>query len=330
MNSSKKILMTGSTGFVGAHLARELVARGHHVTHVIRNPKKLEEKNLNGETIKYDLSQVKNPLKIEKKYDVVIHNAGIVHHFRPERFHAINTLGTMKLWEALKENPPEQFIFISSMAAAGPSIKDHPKSEKSKPRPVSAYGKSKLGAEKFLMKEAAPHTKLTIIRPPMVIGPEDPAFLDLFKMIQNVYLPIPGRRGKQAVYSFISVFDLVAGILKTIDQTRPGLFYLSHPKNITFEEFTKQIAHELAVPNIRYLSIPIPVLRFVALFLSFIYRWLPTEPRLTPDKVNELAELNWVCDDHKAKQELGFEAKYDIREIVQLTAKDYFERGWLP
>ena len=60
----------------------------------------------------------------------------------------------------------------------------------------------------------------------MVIGPGDHAFLDLYKMVQVGFVPVPGLKGKGTEYSYIYVDDLLEGIVKALEMEAPGTFFL--------------------------------------------------------------------------------------------------------
>ena len=74
-----KILVTGSTGFVGSHLCQLLDKSGHEVYALVRNPSKAKEFNIPGHHIKGDLSSFDWVATLPDDLDAVVHTAGIVH-----------------------------------------------------------------------------------------------------------------------------------------------------------------------------------------------------------------------------------------------------------
>ena len=118
-----------------------------------------------------------------------------------------------------------KFLFVSSLAAAGPSSGD-PLTEDEEPRPVSAYGESKLAAERAVL-EFGRTRPVIVIRPPAVYGPRDRDTFMLFQSVQRRLHVIPGR-GAQKV-SLVHVDDLVTGICagRALGAGPwPGLLYL--------------------------------------------------------------------------------------------------------
>ena len=148
-----KILVTGSTGFLGSHLCELLKQSGHEVYAQARNEKKFQQFKVQGRFVKGDLETEKANhwvSKLPEDLDTVIHAAGIVHSFKEGAFYKINTEGTKQLIEDLKIKYPKlHFIFLSSLSAAGPSLQS-PVNEKTIEEPVSHYGRSKLLAEKTI------------------------------------------------------------------------------------------------------------------------------------------------------------------------------------
>ena len=88
----------------------------------------------------------------------------------------------------IEKNPDtKRFVYLSSLAAAGPSCDGAPSKETGEPKPVSAYGRSKLEGERIVMrhKNTIP---VTVIRPPAVYGPRDKDFYIFFKLLKKASL----------------------------------------------------------------------------------------------------------------------------------------------
>lgn len=328
-----KILITGANGFVGSHLCEKLLTDGHEVFALVRSPKKFTvEANDKLKVIQGDLDTESlvwmNSLPSD--LDTCIHTAGIVHSYLPEEFYRVNAGGTENLVVNLKKKFSQlHFILISSLAAAGPSLGLDKRSESDMDFAVSVYGKSKKKAEEVLSQNAPAGWILSVIRPPMVIGPRDSAVLDIFKMVQGGVIVLPGTNSKTKLYSFVCVFDLVETISLVAVQKKKGLFYSAHPQVISFKELIEDIKKQLKKNWIFYLPLPLIVVRLVAFALNFIYRVFPHNLRLTPDKYYEFAATNWTCDASKSQSELGQVYNYDLDRTVTMTLIDYKSRNWL-
>ena len=328
-----KILVTGANGFVGGHLIERLLKEGHDVFALVRNPAKFQDiKHHKLIVIKGDLDQEALPWinELPDQLETCIHTAGIVHTYINSDFYRVNTLGTENLVNNLKKKYSElHFVLISSLAAAGPSVDLNKRNESDMDLPVSVYGRSKKEAEEVLKKVAPPSFKLSVIRPPMVIGPRDSAVLDIFKMVQGRLILLPGAGSKTKLYSFVCVYDLVETIVKVVEQKKENIFYSSHPQTVTFLELITEIKTQLKKSWIFYLPMPLFLVRALAIVLNFIYRFFPHPLRLTPDKYYELAATNWTCDGNKSEKELGQVYHYDLKRTIAVTLIDYKTRNWI-
>lgn len=202
-----KVFITGATGFVGGHLVESLTNEGIENIGLARSLDKWNSFDLPGSPLLGDLNpdSIDNWIKkLPADLTHVVHTAGIVHSFNKDQFFKVNTQGTKTLFKKLKERYPKlHFVFISSLAAVGPSSNGLPHHELSELKPTSQYGRSKKEAEDYLKLNLPSEWSLTIIRPPMVIGPRDPAVLDIFKMVKSRLVLETGLKGRKKQYSFV-------------------------------------------------------------------------------------------------------------------------------
>lgn len=148
-----RIFMTGATGFIGKHLCRRLVAGGHTVFALVRNPGKTRGLPTEGmHYIEGDLAVFKDARLELPTCDVVIHLAGVVTAPNLETYEEINFVAVKDLVRCIERQrwKPRRFLFASSLAAGGPSLPGERKTETDPAAPIDAYGKAKWEAEKFL------------------------------------------------------------------------------------------------------------------------------------------------------------------------------------
>jgi nucleoside-diphosphate-sugar epimerase len=328
------ILITGASGFVGTHLCNRLIKDGHHVFALVRTPSKFTEVNksdrlkvIQGDLDHHDLTWVS---LLPEDLHACVHTAGIVHSYVTEDFFQTNAKGTLNLVDNLKKRYASmQFVLISSLAAAGPSMGPEMRTEEDLDFPVSIYGRSKKKAEDYLKEFAPPEWTLSIIRPPMIIGPKDSAVLDIFKMVKGKGILLPGSNAKSKMYSFVCVFDLIETIAKIMDHKKSGLFYSAHPHIVTFNELIHEIKKQMGIRFIFKIPIPLFILKVVAFILHFIHKFFQHQLRLTPDKYYELAATNWTCSGKKSETELSQVYHYDIEKTISITLQDYRNRRWI-
>lgn len=336
-----KVFVTGATGFVGSHLCDQLNEQGHEVYALVRNEHKLKMLNSKVHMIKGSLATSGSNewiSELPEDLDAVYHLAGIVHHYEKAEFHRINFEGTKVLTNDLlkkfyySEKSP-QFIFLSSLAAAGPSdLLKQSIDELHDPQPVSAYGKSKLDSEMFLKKTLPENWQLKIFRPPMIIGPRDPAVLDIFKMVKGGFVPVVGHEGHKNLYSFICVFDLIDILIATLYQdrtTQVKIYFTSHPQTVSFEEIVNAIQATQKKRRVRFIHFPFLFLKFFSKVASFINKIKTVDIRITPDKLNELKPSKWTCNGQLVATDHALEYRYDLKKSVELAQSDYEKREWL-
>lgn len=333
-----KILVTGATGFVGSHLCEKLTELGHEVFALARNPKKFEEFNVPGKMVQGALHEDKDHewiATLPDDLDAVIHTAGIVHSFDWSDFYSVNTRATEKLINDLKVKYPKdlKFVLISSQAASGPADVDNKKKEHHDPKPVSHYGKSKRYAEISLNHLAPLSWDKSIIRPPMVIGPRDPAILEVFRMVKNGLVLVAGMNGMKNRYSFICVHDLVDVIIAATHHKSPEnhaeVFFSAHPQTVSYSEIVNTIKEALGKKFVLNLSLPIFMVNLLAHFLDALRRIVPLSLPLTPDKIGEIRQPAWVCCSEKSCEKLNMKYQWDLSKTIDVALKDYKQRNWI-
>ncbi len=329
-----KILVTGASGFVGTHLCERLLKEGHQVYALVRTPERLTELKshpqltlIKGDLNHHDLGWIG---LLPDDLHGCVHTAGIVHSYVTDHFFQTNAKGTAFLVENLKKRFKElHFLLISSLAAAGPSLGPTSRTEDDLDFPVSIYGRSKKKAEEHLKDLAPKNWKISIVRPPMIIGPRDSAVLDIFKMVKTRIIILPGRNSREKLYSFVCVFDLIETISRVLVQSKSGLYYSAYPQTVTFEHLISTIKKQMRIRFLIYLPLPLFLVKILALILFYLHKIFTHTLRLTPDKIYELAATNWTCEGKKSKIELSQHYHFTIDQTIALTLEDYRKRNWL-
>src|SRR3954470_2428325 len=142
-----KILLTGGSGFLGSYVAEQFTAAGHTVRALVRprSDKRLLEKLPRVELAPGAVEDRASLGPAVAGVDAVVHVAGIVKARKPADFFEVNAQGTRNLVEAaLAQGGLKRFVYVSSLAAVGPSPDGKPVHEDAEPRPVTQYGRSKL------------------------------------------------------------------------------------------------------------------------------------------------------------------------------------------
>lgn len=315
--------MTGATGFIGSHLAEELLRKGYGVSCLVRNTSSLKWlEGLDVSLVAGDCREKASLVKATEGVDVIFHLAGLTKAPRDEDFYSCNAAGTENLLAAARLNPGlKRFLYLSSLAAVGPSLNGIPVTEESEPHPVSSYGKSKLMGEGIVLKykDSMP---VTVIRPPAVYGPRDRDFHVLYRMIKRGIVLNWGR----CVYSLLYVDDLVRALIRaaTTPEAEDGVFFVADDALYSNEDIVQAISEAMGA---RPLTLRVP--RMIVPLVAGLSGRLGRKAAILKDRAKELGHANWTCNPSKAHQVLGFIPKVKLTEGVKWTANWYRIHQWL-
>lgn len=194
----KKILVTGSTGFVGRALCEAFRETGKSVVGVGRSSCKESESE--GVTyLQIDLETGDLSQAFSGDIDCVVHLAGQAHgkvgdkRQQLEGFRRANVDASLRLAKLAIEAGVRRFVFVSSIGVHGTSTSGAAVSESTSFNPVSPYALSKLEAERELTRifNSAQSAELTIVRPPLVYGSEAPGNFGRLLKVANSPAPLP-------------------------------------------------------------------------------------------------------------------------------------------
>lgn len=325
-----KVFLTGATGFIGSFLAEALLNKGYEVRCLVCSSASLRWiADLDVECYYGDLNNYDSLVKGIKGVDYIFHAAGLTKARSEKEFYQVNYEGTKNLVDAVAASniKLKRFVYISSQAATGPSPTMQPINEKTKPNPLTYYGKSKLAAEKYINR-FLDKLPVTIIRPPAVYGPRDADGLLLYKIVKKGIAPQLSGKGKYT--SLIYVNDLVGGIIqaakheKALNQT----YFLTNPRPYSLEEIGFTILNILGKKGLR-LYIPSFMMDAFAALSENYSRLSNRDTILNRQKMIEMKQNFWVCSPQKAKKDIGFEAATSLEQGFRDTLSWYHGCGWL-
>lgn len=325
-----KAFITGATGFVGSHLADKLLAKNYDIYCLKRKTSSL--KWLEGKNVNYidgDLFSNEVLRKTIKDMDYVFHVAGVVKAKTKEGFYKGNYEATKNLLEITNEVNPhiKKFVFISSQAAAGPTLTDKPTDENTIPEPITTYGITKLKAEQEVEKYAGKFP-VTIIRPPAVFGPRDTEILIYFKTFSKGLNSVIGFDAKYL--SLVYVEDLADGIVLAAEKdiANGQKYFICMDKAYNWDEIGSVTSKLLGKRAIK-IRLPHSVVYSVGYLAELFSTFSKNPATLNVEKCKDITQLKWVCSNEKAKRELGFEAMYSLEEGFKKTIDWYRKAGWI-
>lgn len=321
-----KALVTGATGFVGSHLAEALKRHGHEVTALARSSRKAEALASQGARIvPGDLNDTAALDRAAAGQDIIYHVAGVVAARDEAEFLRANRDGTRNLLGAAERSGNPRFVLVSSLAAAGPALPGAPLTGRETPRPVTAYGRSKLAAEEVLRGS---RLGWSIIRPPIVYGPRDREVLKIFRLARLRLAPVFGD-GSQEL-SAVHASDLAEALVATGESTPTigGTYVAGHPEVFTSAELGHAVARAMG-GSVTTVRIPPSVARTLLWFTESGARLTRQATILTADKANEFFQPAWTGDPAPLTRDTGWQARYDLQRGLANTYEWYREAGWL-
>ena len=329
---SGKILITGANGLIGSYLIDEAIKNGLEVYAGVRkgsNHDELKTKNTIITFMDYNDSEGLIALIKTHQFDYIIHNAGITKSPDTAQFYEVNVKLLIHLCEAIEVSGVSliKFVFISSLAAYGPAddLIDHIVTEDSTPKPVTAYGKSKLEAETYLKSRTS--LPYVIIRPTAVYGPKDKEFLNVYQMIANGISLQPGLESQ--FITLIYTKDLAAIIIKAcLSEYSKTAYFVTDGNLYSSDHFVNVIKKILNKPTIN-IKVPLFLVKIITFFTENVSKLTGNYSILNTDKVSELEARSWNCDATKYKNELGYEIEYNLEKAIIESVAWYKQNKWL-
>ena len=318
------VLVTGAPGFIGSFLVEELVRQGYAVTCLVKKTSDLRWiRHLDLDYLFADLADRPSYARRLRDFDIIFHVAGRTKAESEKDFFHTNAECTRLLVSAAAEEQPklQRFLFVSSLAAAGPSRDGRPLTEAAPPRPVSAYGRSKLAGEEAATA-CGDIIPVTVVRPPAVYGPRDRDFFLLFRAVQLGVFPSWGR----CSYSLIYVEDLVRGLIRAAEtgEAAGRTYYLADRSIYSNDDIRGALSAAVGRRTVR-LRLPRPLLPLFAAVIKKIGK----KGIMNADKIQEIRFPHWTCDPQRAVQELGFRTETSLKDGFAYTTDWYRKEKWL-
>lgn len=306
------ILLTGATGFLGASLARALLAEGHAVRALVRP--QAARKGLEGLDVSYALGTVTDQKSLAYAMagvGGVIHAAADYRIFvpNPGAMRETNVIGTAAVMQAALEAGVPRIVHVSSVATLRPRADGTPATEADTATPEEAIGpykRSKTEAERVVeaMVQRA-GLPAVIVNPSTPIGPYDHRPTPTGRVI------LEAARGKMPAYvetglNLVHVADCAAGVVAALDHGVVGERHILGGQDVSLAEMLRFIAAECGHrPPIRLPRAPLFPLAWIA---EAAARVTGREPMLTRDGLR-MAGHHMFFSAEKARRVLGFQAR---------------------
>jgi uncharacterized protein YbjT (DUF2867 family) len=295
----------GGTGFIGRYVVGRLADRGARLRVISRNPHAhgphLQPLGGVDQTVvqSTDLSSEAGLRRAVAGAAGVINLIGILHETRRQQFAEVHGALPGRIAAAAAAEGVGRMVQISAIGAD--------------PGSASAYARSKAEGERRVLG-ALPGA--TILRPSIVIGPED-AFFNRFAALARVLPALPLIGGGRTRFQPVYVGDVAGGVVAALERDdAPGRIYeLGGPQTYTFAELMRYMLRVLGRRRL-LLDVPFGMAMLQARFLELL-----PEPLLTRDQVELLKVDNVVTPGAPDLRELGI-----IPTPIELIVPKYLVR----
>lgn len=300
----KPTLVTGATGFVGWHVARKLVERGHRVRALVRK----------GAVADLDVESVTGDLRDRASLDRAMAGCGTVFHVAgdyrlwapdPEEIYQTNVDGTRNMLQAARDAGVDKMVYTSTVGCIG--INGHGAGTEEAATRLEdmkgPYKRSKYLAELEVINFAHTGFPVTLVNPTAPIGDRDVKPTPTGKIILD-YL-----HGRMPAYvdtglNFVDVDDVAEGHLLALERGRSGDRYILGSENLTLKQMFDRLASISGKPAPRF-QMPYAVALAAGIVSTAVSKITRTNPRVPLDGVRMARRKMWVSQD-KAKQRLGY------------------------
>ena len=325
-------VVTGSSGFIGSHLVDALLARGATVRALVRDGSAADALDPRVERSVVDLLDSRSVREATAWEGAthVFHLAGVTKRRTLAQFRDGNVVPTANLLAAAVARglaAPPRVVLVSSQAAAGPAPSaNRPLREDDPPRPIEAYGLSKLEAEHAarLHEGSLP---ITIIRPAAVYGPRDRDFLRAFRLATRAIAlhAIP----RDHAFSIVHVADVVHALLLAADHPAAvgRTYFVANERPISWRELYAEMARAAGVSPRLELQLPLPAIALAGLAgdaVSAVTGWHSLANR---HKARLARRRWWLCDAARARDELGWREARPLQQCIRETYLWYLQAG---
>jgi len=303
-------LVTGAAGFLGSHVARQLVARGEDVRVLMRASS--TNRAIADLSLEYVTGDLRDPASLDramKGVKRVFHVAADYRLWarRSQDIYDSNVGGTKNLLEAAKRADIDQLVYTSTVATIAVDRPQLPNefTDAKLEEMVGHYKRSKWMAEKEALAAAKSGLPVIVAMPTTPVGPWD------WKPTPTGKIILDFLNGKMPGYvetglNFVGVEECAAGHLLVSQKGKVGERYLLGGENLTLKQMLDALAK---ITGLRAPSLKIPhgLALGVAYANTVFSRLLGREPGIPVEGV-KIARHNMFVDCSRAQRELGFKA----------------------
>jgi dihydroflavonol-4-reductase len=324
-----RYFVTGATGFLGAHLVRALVEKGHDVVALCRHEAALPA----GVTMRRgDVTDRQSVADAAAGCDAAFLCAGLVSREidDAEAMYRVHVEGTKQTLDALRAAGVPRAVYASTSGTIAVSDDPDAVADEDAPEPTEIvtrwpYYRSKLYAERAALERAGDGLSVVIVNPSLLLGPGDArgsSTEDVRQFLERK-LPFVPAGGM----AFVDARDAAAGMLLALEHGESGRRYLLNAANMTLASFFGRLERISGVkaPPVRMPRTSPTLAGVGADLLGRAAKALNMKAPV--DRVSaEMAQYYWYCDARRAERELGWTCR-DPGDTLADTVQDLCDRG---
>jgi dihydroflavonol-4-reductase len=319
-----RALVTGASGFIGAHVAASLVAAGAEVRGFDR---RLPTSGTLPDAVESVAGDVTDPDAMARAVDgcdAVFHLAAVYSYRRADTglMEHVNVRGTQVVLDAAARGPRRRIVYTSSCATCGP-VAGRAATEADTPPDWELsvpYKRTKMEGERLARAAAAEGLDVVVVNPTTPVGPGDRGPTPTGKMVSDVARGHARAYLGGSVLNVVAVQDVAAGHLRAHERGRAGERYLLGGENLAMRDVFAAVATAVGRSAPR-LPVPWSVAWLAAQAAGAALRPLGREPQLLVLDEVRLARLPMAFDDARARAELGHTSRPATQALAE-AARD--------
>jgi dihydroflavonol-4-reductase len=323
-------LVTGAAGFLGSHVARQLVARGEDVRVLMRTSS--NNRAVSDLSLEYVTGDLRDAASLERALKNVKRVFHVAADYRlwarnPKEIYDSNVGGTKNLLAAAKKAGVEQLIYTSTVATIAVDRPELPNesTETKLEEMIGHYKRSKWMAEQEVRQAAKDGFPAIIAMPTTPVGPWDWKPTPTGKIVLDFLNgAMPGY--VETGLNFVGVEECAAGHLLVSEKGKIGARYLLGAENLTLKELLDTLARITGLPA-PGMKIPHGLALGVAYVDTAFSRLMGKEPGIPVEGV-KIAQHKMFVDCSRAKKDLGFQAG-PVAAALQRAVRWYQANGYV-
>lgn len=325
-------LVTGATGFVGSHVARQLITAGHSVRVLVRRNSNLQA--LEGLPLDRVQGDLRDPASLDRSMQGVRRVFHVAADYRlwtrrPEEIYESNVEGTRNLLAAAERAGVERIVYTSTVATIAvhrPGALPNEGTHATIDEMIGHYKRSKFLAERVAVEAAASGVPVVIVNPTAPVGPGD------WKPTPTGRIIVDFLSGKMPAYvdtglNVAAVEDVAAGHLRAAEKGRAGERYILGARNMTLKEILDALSTITGRPAPR---VRLP--HAFALAAGYADEWFSRiagrEPQIPVEGV-KMSRHRMFVESDKAERELGYKPA-PVEAALERAVRWYEQHGYIP